>query len=167
MVGVPSCGVSPPTTSTSPNSTISPGLPFTRSTRITSSAATRYCLPPVLMTANIFFVLVFDPGARTVPDRLLSVGLLFVFKGLVSALEKSRGPEGPRAMLMAGKSPVCQETRHFLVAPRQGGGFRFLFLPGPNPAKPGHRSHYPIAPTGSRHPVRSPEFSASRGAARS
>jgi hypothetical protein len=35
---------------------------------------TRYCFPPVLMTANIVLVLVFDSGARTSPDRLLSVG---------------------------------------------------------------------------------------------
>src|SRR5262249_41154540 len=45
--------LSPPTTNTSPNCTISPGLPLTFSTLITSSAATRYCLPPVLMTANM------------------------------------------------------------------------------------------------------------------
>ena len=35
-----------------------------RSTVITSSAATRYCLPPVLITANIVFILVFDPALR-------------------------------------------------------------------------------------------------------
>src|SRR5262249_59992723 len=64
----------PPTTKTSPNCTISPGEPLTLSTLITSSAATRYCLPPVLMTANIVIVLVFDAGARIRPDRLLSVG---------------------------------------------------------------------------------------------
>jgi hypothetical protein len=29
----------------------------------------------VRMTANIVFLLVFDPGARTGPDRLLAVGL--------------------------------------------------------------------------------------------
>src|SRR5215471_17833761 len=52
-VGVPSVGVSPPTTSTSLNSITSPGLPASFSALTTSSAATRYCLPPVLMTANI------------------------------------------------------------------------------------------------------------------
>ena len=46
--------LSPPTTSTSPNWMISPGSPATFSTFNLSSAATRYCLPPVLMTANIF-----------------------------------------------------------------------------------------------------------------
>ena len=46
--------LSPPTTSTSPNWMISPGSPLTLATSSTSSAATRYCLPPVLMTANIF-----------------------------------------------------------------------------------------------------------------
>src|SRR5215467_12014623 len=73
-VGVPSVGVSPPTTSTSPNSTTSPGLPATFSTLSTSSAATRYCLPPVLMTANIVFVLVFDPGARMIRTGFLQSG---------------------------------------------------------------------------------------------
>ena len=47
MVGTPSVTSSPPTTRTSPNWTISPGSPLTFSTLITSSAATRYCLPPV------------------------------------------------------------------------------------------------------------------------
>src|ERR1700758_2806104 len=54
-VGVPSLTLSPPTTRTSPNSTISPGSPLILSTLSTSSVATRYCLPPVLKTANIFF----------------------------------------------------------------------------------------------------------------
>jgi hypothetical protein len=40
---------------------ISPGAPATFSTFSLSSAATRYCLPPVLMTAK-HFSLVFDPG---------------------------------------------------------------------------------------------------------
>src|SRR5262249_7402677 len=70
-VGWPKLTLSPPTTKTSPNCTISPGEPLTLSTLITSSAATRYCLPPVLMTANIVLVLVFDAGARISPDRLL------------------------------------------------------------------------------------------------
>ncbi len=46
-IGAPSFMLSPPTTSTSPNSTISPGSPLILSTLSTSSAATRYCLPPV------------------------------------------------------------------------------------------------------------------------
>src|SRR4051812_15322338 len=51
--GRPSVGVSPPTTSTSPNWMMSPGSPAIFSTFSVSSATTRYCLPPVLMTANI------------------------------------------------------------------------------------------------------------------
>src|SRR5262245_48297641 len=74
MVGWPRVTLSPPTTKTSPNCTISPGEPLTLSTLSTSSAATRYCLPPVLMTANIVLVLVFVAGAPISPDRLLSVG---------------------------------------------------------------------------------------------
>src|SRR5205807_3578684 len=43
------------------------------------AAAPRYCLPPVLMTANIVLVLVFDPGARNeIPDRLLPVATWLV-----------------------------------------------------------------------------------------
>src|SRR5271169_5723780 len=61
MVGMPNCGLSPPSISTSPNSTILPGSAFTRSIRITSSAATRYCLPPALMTANIVLPLCSTP----------------------------------------------------------------------------------------------------------
>src|SRR5580704_16333044 len=73
-MGAPSVTLSPPTTSTSPNSTISPSSPFNLATLSTSSAATRYCLPPVLKTANIFFVLVFDPVLGFLrPDRLLAV----------------------------------------------------------------------------------------------
>src|SRR2546422_832008 len=53
MLGAPRVTLSPPTTRTSPNWMISPGSPLTFSTLITSSATTRYCLPPVLMTANI------------------------------------------------------------------------------------------------------------------
>src|SRR5580704_3385846 len=74
MVGVPSVTLSPPTTRTSPNCTISPGSPLSRSILSMSWAATRYCLPPVFMTANIVLVLVFDPGVRRCPDRLLPVG---------------------------------------------------------------------------------------------
>ena len=44
---------SPPTMSTSPKATASPAAPASFSTSITSAAATRYCLPPVLMTAYI------------------------------------------------------------------------------------------------------------------
>src|SRR5262245_3091361 len=41
------------------------------------------------------------------PDRLISVGLSFVLKGLIGA-RKMRGPTGPRDMLMAGKHSSCQ-----------------------------------------------------------
>src|SRR6266516_5739216 len=53
IVGCPSVMLSPPTTNTSPNWTISPGLALILSTLTTSSAATQYCFPPVLMTANM------------------------------------------------------------------------------------------------------------------
>src|SRR4029077_10387123 len=77
-VGAPSVTPSPPTTKTSPNSTISPGSPLTLPTLTTSSAATRYCLPPVLTTANMFVPRSkpssSKPDARvTAPDRILPV----------------------------------------------------------------------------------------------
>src|SRR5437868_10580954 len=53
-VGTPKVTASPPTRSTSSNFIVSPGWPSTLPTSSTSWAATRYCLPPVLMTANIF-----------------------------------------------------------------------------------------------------------------
>src|SRR5450755_781562 len=74
MVGLPTVTLSPPMSKTSPNCTIWPGSPLSRSIFSMSWAATRYCLPPVLMTANIVLVLVFDPGVRRCPDRLLPVG---------------------------------------------------------------------------------------------
>ena len=67
--GCPSVTLSPPTTSTSPNWMISPGSPAIFSTFNLSSAATRYCLPPVLMTANIFPSCSFP--ALGIPARLL------------------------------------------------------------------------------------------------
>ena len=48
---VPSCGASPPTISTWSSSTVLPASPSIFSTLITSLGATRYCLPPVLITA--------------------------------------------------------------------------------------------------------------------
>src|SRR5262245_53428868 len=50
--GAPTFTASPaPTRRTSPNVTVSPTLPGSFSTLSLSPAATRYCLPPVLITA--------------------------------------------------------------------------------------------------------------------
>src|ERR1700730_1149062 len=51
------------TASTEPKVTFSPTSPLTRSIRIVSPGATRYCFPPVLMTANIV-----PPSSKTNPD---------------------------------------------------------------------------------------------------
>src|SRR5687767_12600640 len=77
---------------------MSPGSRSMPSILILSSAATRYCLPPVLMTANIVLVLVFDPGARKNPDRLLSVGcwVSVTARMAIQGCNKARGPWGPR-----------------------------------------------------------------------
>ena len=114
MVGAPSVTSSPPTTRTSPNWTISPGSPLTFSTLITSSAATRYCLPPVRMTANIVLVLVFDSGARIVPDRLLSVGC-WVSYGAQRAVTKGAelGSPAPRASLWRPGPELSRKQGYF------------------------------------------------------
>ena len=58
--GEPIVTLSPsPWASTRPISTIWPTSPATRSISSVSSAATRYCLPPVLMTANIICLSLF------------------------------------------------------------------------------------------------------------
>ena len=53
IVGVPVLGLSPPSRITPESSMISPGLPAIFSISMTSFGATRYCLPPVRMTANM------------------------------------------------------------------------------------------------------------------
>src|SRR6476619_3552042 len=64
------------------------------------------------MTANIFVVLVFDPGARIVPDRLLSVGLLFVFR--LSLPSKNRADPRARApCLWRGKARSVKKPGGF------------------------------------------------------
>src|SRR5262249_19223931 len=50
------------------------------------------------------------PVLGPVPDRLLSVGLLFVFKGLSSPRKSTRTQRPARDMLMAGNSGSCQES---------------------------------------------------------
>src|SRR5262245_61127340 len=62
--GVPTLGASPPSMSTSANSTVAPASPATFSMVRTSLGATRYCLPPVLMTAYIVDFLRF-PAANS------------------------------------------------------------------------------------------------------
>src|SRR5437899_655318 len=63
--GVPAVEPSPsPTIRTSPNSIVAPGSPASFSTEITSSLATRYCFPPVRITAYMGSKL----HAETLPD---------------------------------------------------------------------------------------------------
>src|SRR4029079_19178499 len=99
-VGVPSTGVAPPNTSTSPSCTIVPTSPAILPISSTSSGTTRYCRPPVLMTANIvFFLRVQHPSLERTRRGFLSVGY-----GLVSgrpdycwwALPKQTAREIPR-----------------------------------------------------------------------
>jgi hypothetical protein len=54
------------------------------------------------MTANIVLVLVFDSGARTVPGRLLSVGLSVSadFSGLRAKALNQNAEPGPRATVV-------------------------------------------------------------------
>jgi hypothetical protein len=62
------------------------------------------------MTANIVLVLVFDSGARTDPDRLLSVG--FWVLAALKAATKGAELESPRhtGMLMAAGAGTVKET---------------------------------------------------------
>src|ERR1700693_2661989 len=105
MVGLPSVTLSPPTSRTSPNCTISPGSPLSRSTLSMSWAATRYCLPPVLMTANIVLVLVLDPGARNV-----RTGFFQSVDGFDGAPLRI-APMGCRRDAYDGRGPDCQESK--------------------------------------------------------
>src|SRR6185503_10928576 len=75
-VGRPRIGVSPPTTRTSLSCTIVPTSPSILPTSKTSSGTTRYCRPPVLMTANIVFSPCSIPASRLVrPGRLFDQSL--------------------------------------------------------------------------------------------
>src|SRR4029077_4637740 len=69
-VGAPSPGWSPPTSKTSPSCTIVPTSPAILPISSTSSGTTRYCRPPVLMTANIVLFLRVRFRPRKAPGRL-------------------------------------------------------------------------------------------------
>src|SRR6185295_18134226 len=73
---------------------ISPGSPAIFSTLILSSAATRYCLPPVLMTANIFF-LVFVSALGN-PARLLVQSVCLRFWRQAAETQASGPRPAPR-----------------------------------------------------------------------
>src|SRR4030081_833930 len=70
--GLPRVTLAPsPTSSTSPNSTVAPGSASSFSTRRTPSLETRYCFPPVAMTAYIV-VEEGNGGGRRRPRILLA-----------------------------------------------------------------------------------------------
>src|SRR5664279_321467 len=76
-VGAPSTGESPPTKRTSPSCTIVPTSPAILPISSTSSGTTRYCRPPVLMTANIVVFLRVRSRPRQFPKRVCP-GRLFL-----------------------------------------------------------------------------------------
>src|SRR5213075_3581804 len=83
-VGTPSTGWSPPTSNTSPSCTIVPTSPAILPISSTSSGTTRYCRPPVLMTANIVYFLRVRSRPRTYshqgcPGRLFGQSLCVRF----------------------------------------------------------------------------------------
>src|SRR4029077_19607441 len=89
---------------------MSPGSPAPFSTLNLSSATTRYCLPPVLMTANIF------PSCSTpalgFPARLLVQSIFGWFSpqsGGENANARGPGPAPRDAYGGAGQN--CQENR--------------------------------------------------------
>ena len=80
--GAPIAAPAPsPTMSTSLNSTMSPASPASFSTVNRSLAATRYCLPPVLMTANIFCLSRSFRLFRSIRQRRVVEGRLLVQSG--------------------------------------------------------------------------------------
>ena len=100
--GAPIWLVSPSKSASTSKATTSPGSPGNVITVISSSAATRYCLPPVLITANIVFS-VFNPALRLKRrGRLLCSGDLLV--ELPAALGQDRGKAKSAAESRAGAS---------------------------------------------------------------
>src|SRR3712207_8881563 len=68
--------------------TVAPGSPARVATGMTSLAATRYCLPPVLITANIL-ILVFKPRLSTGdPQGWLFGSFRFRFTGGLARSEE-------------------------------------------------------------------------------
>src|SRR5262249_33574851 len=130
--GLPRTGSSPPTISTSVSSMIDPGSPSSRATFSLSSGATRYCLPPVLMTANIF-------ASRSIPVLGgVRTGFLTVGCGVVLAARQPKQRGGPKRPALRGgygdPPQQCQGTetprfwlrnrRRCLADGRTNAGFR-------------------------------------------
>src|SRR5262245_10142487 len=124
---------------------------------MTSSVATRYCLPPVLMTANIF-----RPRVRSRCSDPFRTGFFqsvcCLFLRAYQALEKARGPKGPRATCLwrgiAGpvkKASLAREPRSFpgggrSIALALGLGLRVAVGPGARIAF-GARLHEAVSDT--------------------
>src|SRR3954454_24263447 len=85
----------------------SPGSPASVATAITSAAATRYCLPPVVITANIVYPRVLPGSPRDSRGRLLGS---LEFRAALAPQTPSRAAVlGPRAKVV--RSPrgvLCQ-----------------------------------------------------------
>ena len=115
--GLPSLGLSPPTMSTSVNSTLAPASPSSFSMVKTSLAATRYCLPPVFMTAYIIdFLSLYCPAGTTVRCRTPGWGAL-LWRGPAKST-----PEPPAGLRETARiSAVCRAPEV-----RRRGGMRLV-----------------------------------------
>src|SRR5579871_6031362 len=108
---------------------ISPGSPLRRSTLMTSWAATRYCFPPVLMTANMVSS---SCSVQAGLPRFCSRR----FKDLTTPKGRRRGAYDPRSLGVSRKSrslaPEGLTRRHEHVDHQLGlgrvGEFRHVFL---------------------------------------
>src|SRR5258708_604056 len=109
-VGRPSTGASPPSIRTWPSCTIEPTSPAILPISSTSSGTTRYCRPPVLMTANIVVFLRVRSRPRTGPGRLFLQSLWVQFPHYGGAIppaaqkQAARENPAPGAGLIAGQS---------------------------------------------------------------
>src|SRR5712675_2364477 len=143
-VGVPIVTVSPPTISTSANLIVRPASPSTFSTFNKSLAVTRYCLPPVLMTANIFLSSCSNPGLGR-PASFSRLGIGWPLLATINA----RGPYSPFVPgTYDGQPAICQRCNR---GPRLGVRLSFGFR-GPLVARPAHWLDDDVCPLANSRP---------------
>src|SRR5690606_18937741 len=123
--GAPTLGSpEPPTISTSVNSTLAPASPATFSMVMTSSWATRYCLPPVLMTAYMIFCASFRARFSRLKGLAAPCGVaekLRTFSVLPEYLRRSLGQRSSlHELLRAGARLVYPRERRSCQLPTLG-----------------------------------------------
>src|SRR6266576_1824610 len=122
---------------------ISPGSPATFSTFSLSSAATRYCLPPVLMTANIFSLVFVSRGSRRPESHLARLLVQSdcseVFTRLKRQKHKRTGPKARLARRLwrggAGLSRNRDRQMHVVRPGEEASHVRYRHCPGTGKAR--------------------------------